>query len=206
MKKIVKVLLMLIPFAILGCSDSDSTSDETTFPLINQYESFSTARSVWKEPAGYSYSVCFHYSGSNPPVSYMVDVKVANGESTISLNSNNNSNNWKYYSDAESELKYECKRIEDSGWAIKTITDLFNSIEKFSAVDSEKGSHVIYVDREPKTMTEVLDRIHFFERLHKIKTNFAVITYNDCNGRVLPVNVSCSGISITITDFKIQSE
>ena len=190
MKKILVLLAALLPFAILGCSDS--SSDEQSLSDSFDYKTFSSARSAWKEPASYSYTVHFD---SPEPSGCTIVVKVVNGESTL-----------------DSEYT--------GAWDIKTITGIFNSIEKLTVPDPDRDYHMTSTyDKNAKNPTEWLASIKNVKVAEDFSDFYIRIKYDKVNNLSFPAYV-CRGNRkyeapgmigyhpdvIKISDFKILSE
>jgi hypothetical protein len=206
MKKVIKLLLAaLLPFAIMSCSDS--SSDEQSLSDSFDYKTFSSARSAWKEPASYSYTVHFD---SPEPFGRTFDVKVVNGESTLFVKSNQNG----VYGNPESESEYT------GSWDIKTITGIFNSIEKLTVPDPDRDYYMTSTyDKNAKNPTEWLASLKNVKVVEDFNDYYIRIRYDKVNNLSFPTYV-CRGNRkhdpsveigyrpdvIEIKDFKILSE
>ena len=206
MKKVIKLLLVaLLPFAIMSCSDS--SSDEQSLSDSFDYKTFSSARSAWKEPASYSYTVHFD---SPEPFGRTFDVKVVNGESTLSVKSNQND----VYGNLKSESEYT------GSWDIKTITGIFNSIEKLTVPDPDRDYYMTSTyDKNAKNSTEWLASLKDVKVVEDFNDFYLRVRYNKINNLNFPTYVcrgnrkyETSGVVgyspdvIEIKDFKILSE
>ena len=117
MKKVLLLMVAFISVMVMGCSDSD---DKFQAGIVG-YETFLNAKNAWKEPTSYSYTV---HIGAWKPDAFVIDVKVTKGVSTFSLNPD-----YKYYSSSDTPESV-CKEIESRSWNIKTMTEIFESVEK----------------------------------------------------------------------------
>ena len=184
MKKVLLLIVALISLAVMGCSDSNS--DEEYVSGIASYETYLGVKNAWKEPTSYSYTA---HIGAWKPEAFVIDVKVTKGVSTFSLNPD-----YKYYSSSDTP-EGVCKEIESRGWDIKTMTGLFESIEKKN----------VNITTDP-----------FYRRYYKCC--FIEIKYDKCNDISFPCCVTFyhplrdpnliggNYDSATITDFKILEE
>ena len=185
MKKFTTLLILLLSLAVLSCSDSSKDSENYTSGIIG-YETFLNARNAWKEPTSYTYTARLDIW---KPVPCVIDVKVTNGVSTYSLNPT-----YKYYSPDDTPESI-CKEMESFGWNLKTMTGLFESIEKKNAsIAADPSYRNIY------------------------KYYFIGINYDKCNNSVFPCYVQplCelkdsrligdNDDTVKITDFKILEE
>ena len=185
MKKFTALLILLFSLAVLSCSDSGKDSDDYTSGIID-YDTFLSVKNTWKEPTSYSYTV---HLDVWKPNSYVIDVKVTNGESTFSLNPT-----YEYYSRDDTPESVS-KHIESCGWNVKTMTDFFASIEKKNASLAADPSY-----------------------RNVFKYYFIGINYDKCNNSVFPCYVQplCelkdsrligdNDDTVKITDFKILEE
>ena len=186
MKKLVILMVAFVSLAVMGCSDSNKDSDYVSG--IMGYETFLNARNAWKELTSYTYTARLYIWKPAPCV---IDVKVTNGVSTYSLNPT-----YKYYSPDDTPESI-CKEMESFGWNLKTMTGLFESIEKKNAsLAADPSYRNIY------------------------KYYFIGINYDKCNNSVFPCYVQplrelkSSGLiggggsydTVKITDFKILEE
>ena len=185
MKKVLLLMLAFISLAVMGCSNSDD--NKLTSGVVG-YETFVAARNEWKEPASYSYTV---YGDTYQPNAFVIDVKVTKGVSELLLNPK-----FPNQADSYGGEESEYRQIENLGWNIKTISGIFESIEKEN----------MYVKTSPSI--QMLYDYCLIE-----------IDYAKCNSRAFPSRIECWGQNktkggygggyrkiIKITDFKIMEE
>ena len=189
MKKVIKLLLAaLLSFAIFGCSDSGE-ADKDYVPEHSEwgfkdYETFSKARSAWKEPSSYSYTITATCVGFN----YIIDVNVTNGEVVLSHNPKEFQFDGKYHYTPEDECKM-------TGFTIGTITELFESIEnrnkEYAAHDYKNDKHCYGYNIGIK---------------YTDSNNMLLPVYVYCGEECRKDVVGVSPVILKINDFKILSE
>ena len=205
MTKVLKLLLLaLISLMVMGCSDSDDNYQ----PGIIGYETFLNAKNAWKEPASYSFTV----DVSTRIVDYyMIDVKVANGKASFSINPNQR--------DFNETVDDECRRIKEMGWNMDSIKDLLESMnEKAVAACAAMGHHVVYTDWKVKTVADIIAHTNYVRNISQSENYYILIRYDEMNGLNAPIVFSAikpdregytgsgGSHSIAISNFKVLEE
>ncbi len=208
MKKVIKLLLAaLLSLAIMSCSDSESY--ESALSRTDGYKTFSAVRSAWKEPSSYSYTVHIKFEDYVSPDEYIIDVKVNNEKSTLSVNPS-------CRKISQDHFEYIRDRIKRCNWNIETIAGILDSINKKSALDSDKEIHNVYTDtcKKPETDLELIHYNVYHKTIREASAgnNYVALKYDKVNSISIPTDIyyasSTDGFyeSIEITDFKILSE
>ena len=204
MKKVLLLMVAFISLMVMGCSDSDDNYQ----PGIIGYETFLNAKNAWKEPASYSFTV----DVSTRIVDYyMIDVKVANGKASFSINPNQR--------DFNETVDDECRRIKEMGWNMDSIKDLLESMnEKAVAARVAMGHHVVYTDWEVKTLADMIAHINYAKNLSQSENYYIRIKYGEINKLNIPISfcsvkpekdgyIGGGGThTISISNFKILEE